>query len=115
MLKLLQPRLRATLGDRVALGPGKAELLARIQETGSIAQAAKKMGMSYMRAWTLLRTLHSCFKKPLVAVARGGAAGGGATLTPTGKIVLALYQKMERDCHNAVLTSWKKLSTLLRE
>ena len=42
------------LGKRAAaLGPGKAELIARISETGSISAAARAMGMSYRRAWQL--------------------------------------------------------------
>jgi len=33
------------------LGPGRVELLERIQTSGSIRQAAFQMEMSYRRAW----------------------------------------------------------------
>jgi hypothetical protein len=36
------------------IGPGKAQLLASIRDTGSISAAARDMGMSYKRAWLLL-------------------------------------------------------------
>lgn len=111
----VQPRLRVTWGDNIALGPGKAELLERLNQTGNIAEAAKLMNMSYMRAWTLIRTMNSCFKEPLVVSVRGGRKGGGATLTATGHEALALYQRMKRDCEKAALESWPTLSKLLRD
>jgi molybdate transport system regulatory protein len=110
----LLPRLRVQAGKDVPLGPGKAELLALVAETSSITKAAKKMGMSYMRAWTLIQTMNKHFKEPLIITLRGGEKGGGAELTETGNQVLALYQKMNDDCQRACARSWKKLSSLLR-
>lgn len=72
-------------------GPGKAELLARIEEAGSISAAGRAMGMSYKRAWMLVEEMNAAFSAPLVSSARGGAGGGGAQLTPTGAEVLRLY------------------------
>jgi molybdate transport system regulatory protein len=102
------------LGDEIALGPGKIELLELVQRTGSITEAARQMGVSYMRAWTLIRTMNDCFRKPLVAAARGGrAGGGGATLTETGREALALYRRMSGRCVEATRGNWKKLQRLL--
>src|SRR5262245_60788950 len=92
---LLQPRLRIACGEEIALGPGKAELLALVAETGSLNAAAKRMDMSYMRAWTLVQTMNACFREPLVEAARGGAAGGQTVVTDTGRRALALYQRMQ--------------------
>jgi molybdate transport repressor ModE-like protein len=77
------------------IGPGKAELLGRIAATGSIAAAARDMGMSYKRAWMIVETLNAMFDTPLVDSARGGPGKGGATLTPRGRDVLAEYQAIE--------------------
>jgi molybdate transport system regulatory protein len=110
----LRPRLRVVCGDEVALGPGKVDLLKLVAETGSIREAAERMGMSYMRAWTLIRTMNACFKQPLVEAARGGAGHGGATLSETGRKALKLYQEMEEDCLRATRARWKRLSGLLR-
>ena len=87
-------RLRLLFGDRLVLGPGKAELLARIRDTGSISAAGRAMGMSYKRAWGLVEEMNAAFRRPLVRSARGGAGGGGATLTDTGLTVLLAYQSM---------------------
>ncbi len=40
--------------DNAMVGPGKAELLEHIRETGSISAAGRAMGMSYKRAWMLV-------------------------------------------------------------
>ena len=109
----MRPRIRSVAGDEVALGPGKIQLLALVAETGSIREAAERMDMSYMRAWTLIRTMNACFKEPLVLAARGGKAGGGAQLTPTGAAALSLYQKMEITFSVATKPSWTKLQSLL--
>ena len=66
-------RLRLLFDDRLVFGPGKAELLARIEETGSIAAAGRAMGMSYKRAWALVEEMNAAFRAPLVSSARGGA------------------------------------------
>lgn len=91
----LRPRVRLQLGDEVALGPGKAELLMLIEETGSISAAARRMGMSYRRAWLLVETMNRCFASPLVETAQGGKGGGGAGVSELGRRVLVLYHQME--------------------
>ena len=109
----IQPRFRVNCGRNIAIGPGKAELLEHIHKVGSISGAAKRMGMSYMRAWTLVKTMERCFKKPLVAVARGGAKHGGAELTENGKRVLTLYRKMEGDSLKATAETRRRIVRLL--
>ncbi len=88
-------RIRIVFDDGGVLGPGKADLLALIQETGSISAAGRAMEMSYKRAWSLVGELNALFYAPLVESARGGAKGGGAMLTLLGAEVLALYRQVE--------------------
>lgn len=109
----LQPRVRVRvqLGDRVAVGPGKSELLALISETGSISAAARRMGMSYRRAWLLVEEMNSCFRAPLVETVKGGRGGGGAQLTPTGEQVLAGYHALEKTLYGTA--EFKALTDLL--
>src|SRR5207237_10679716 len=54
----VQFRVRITKGDDIAIGPGKVDLLEAIAETGSITAAAKRLGMSYRRAWMLVDTMN---------------------------------------------------------
>ena len=111
---ILKPRLRVMVGGGIALGPGKVELLDFIAETGSIAEAAKRMEMSYMRAWTLVQQMEGCFTEPLLDRQRGGAARGGAQLTPFGARVLELYHRMEEESLRATEKSWRELRKRLR-
>ena len=87
--------LRVVLDGAVAMGPGKVELLEGIVETGSIAAAGRRMGMSYKRAWLLVDEMNTMFAGPLVDAAKGGAGGGGAALTPLGQRMLTAYRGLE--------------------
>jgi molybdate transport system regulatory protein len=85
-----------------------------VKETGSIRTAAEQMHMSYMRAWTLIRTMNACFKEPVVEAVRGGKEGGGATLTKTGDEAILLYRDLEKTFHAAAEANWTRLQKLLR-
>jgi molybdate transport system regulatory protein len=91
-------RLRVQIAAGVAFGPGKADLLEGIRDTGSIAAAGRRMRMSYKRAWQLVEELNGLFDEPLVAASKGGPGGGGAMLTRTGEDVLARYRRMHAAC-----------------
>jgi len=97
----LLPRLRLLRGREIALGPGKVDLLEAIRDCGTLSSAARRLGLSYMRAWTLVGTMNGCFKLPLVILARGGAERGRARLSPAGEQALARYRRMENDAARA--------------
>ena len=88
-------RLRLVLGPAIAIGPGKADLLAAVADTGSISAGCRTMGMSYKKAWYLIDTMNRCFREPLVVASKGGRGHGGARLTPLGEEVLARYRDLE--------------------
>jgi len=106
-------RLRVVLEPEIALGPGKADLLERIRDTGSIAEAGRELGMSYKRAWTLIDELNRCFRQPLVETSRGGSGHGGAALTRRGEEVLASYRRMEAATCAAVREDLEALRKLV--
>jgi len=111
---ILKPRWRIVRGAETALGPGRVDLLEHIAETGSLRSAAARMEMSYMRAWTMVRSLNSRFRRPLVEAVRGGKTGGGARLTEMGRAVVVSYRKMEMQSQKAVKGTWEKLQRLLQ-
>jgi molybdate transport system regulatory protein len=110
----LQPRFRVMRGKEIAFGPGKAELLRLVEEAGSIGEAAKRMDMSYMRAWSLIKTMNTCFKQPVIETVRGGNERGGAKLTVTGRRALESYRQMEQAGRKAAQADWRALQRLLR-
>lgn len=88
-------KLRLEFDNGLVMGPGKAALLEAIAREGSIAAAGRSMGMSYKRAWDLVEEMNAGFGRPVVISARGGAKGGGATVTETGAKVLARFRGIE--------------------
>jgi molybdate transport system regulatory protein len=113
--KRFKSHFRIYFGEDIALGPGKVELLEHIADTGSISEAARRMDMSYNRAWLLVRTMNRCFKEPLVLAMRGGDTHGGAELTKTGKQVLVLYHKLESKVKSATRPTLHQIFSHLRD
>lgn len=107
-------RLRIVLSPGIAIGPGKADLLAAIAETGSISAAGRRLKMSYRRAWLLVEELNNSFSKPLVTADKGGAKGGGAHLTETGDAVLRRFRSMEQRTAKAIAADLSALADLVR-
>lgn len=108
-------RLRILFGKRAMLGPGKAQLLDLIRDTGSISAAGRAMKMSYKRAWMLVEELNAMFHAPLVESARGGPGGGGAELTATGATVLAHYRAIERAAAEAGVEHIRAIEAMLTD
>jgi molybdate transport system regulatory protein len=106
--------LRVLGGRKPAIGPGKAELVEHIAETGSISAAARAMGMSYRRAWQLVEALNRACREPVVITAIGGKRGGGAEVTPFGRKLVRLFRAMEGKASAAIAADLKRFESLLR-
>ena len=78
-------------------GEGRMDLLKNVQETGSILQAAKKTGIQYKRAWVLLHDAEQRLGAKLLFSDRGGAGGGGTSITPLAEALLHIWEKSEED------------------
>lgn len=77
-------------------GPGRVELLQRINEAGSINKAAKGMQMSYKKAWEMITAMNAQAAKPLVVTQIGGEKGGGSVITEEAKILIAYHAKLRQ-------------------
>ncbi|MGZ5052369.1 MAG: TOBE domain-containing protein [Methylobacter sp.] len=72
-------------------------LLKAIDQSGSINQAAKQVGLSYKGAWQIIERANNGSPKTLVATATGGSKGGGTSLTEAGRALLTLFAGLERQ------------------
>ncbi|HYL22823.1 MAG TPA: LysR family transcriptional regulator [Burkholderiales bacterium] len=106
--------LRVLARRGAAMGPGKAELIERIADTGSISAAARAMRMSYRRAWQLVEALNHDFREPLVTTAVGGSRGGGARVTPYGRRLAAQFRIMESKAGRAIAAELRRFDRELR-
>lgn len=108
-------RLRIVLAPGIALGPGKADLLQGIAETGSIRAAGRRLSMSYKRAWNLVGELNRSFDEPLVETGKGGAGGGGgAQLTKLGEEILTRFRAIETTLTGSAADDMKSLAARVK-
>lgn len=111
---ILKIRLQILCGETIAMGPGKADLLAAIEREGSISAAGRSLGMSYRRCWMLVDVMNHCWTAPLVETSTGGKQGGGAHITDMGRQVLSLYRALQKSAaEGAMGPDWTTLQALL--
>ena len=108
-----RPQIRIMFRKAIAMGPGKADLLHAIDETGSISAAARALGMSYRRAWLLVDTMNQCFREPVVETLTGGQRGGGARVTALGHEVLRRYFDMDAKAAASVQKELAQFTRLM--
>jgi molybdate transport system regulatory protein len=112
----LKLKLQLLCGDTFAMGPGKASLLEAIGEHGSISAAARAIGMSYRRAWSLVDEMNRCFSAPLVETLRGGGRERGARITEAGQRALTAYRELEAAAARVTdSAAFASLRALLRD
>jgi molybdate transport system regulatory protein len=87
-------RIWINSNNEAFIGKGRIDLLKNIETFGSISKAAKDMKMSYKKAWNLVNSMNSNFKKPLVIGSVGGTNGGGSCLSSTGKHIVQIYESI---------------------
>lgn len=112
MKKEIRVRCWIDIDGAKFFGPGPAELLQSIAETGSISKAAKSMGMSYKKAWDIVDRLNTRGQQPFVISHKGGEKGGGAELTESGAKVLEAYGKLTKEL-GSVISKDKELLKLI--
>jgi molybdate transport system regulatory protein len=107
-------RFRVDFGRDRAVGPGKIALLEHIATAGSLSQAARELGMSYRRAWQLLESLNSCFSVRVALSVKGGRGGGGAQLTPLGRLLIRVYREFDAEVQKRAARSFRAVGRLTR-
>jgi len=85
-----------------AFGDGPYELLRRVEKRMSLHQAASQMGMSYSKAWRLVRTLEERLGFALLVRKTGGRCGGGSQVTPMAKDLMKNYARFQKDVKHAI-------------
>ena len=88
-------KLWLELDGRIVMSDYRVRLLELVANTGSLAQAASAMGLSYRRAWGKVKELEENLRVPLVQSEVGGAGGGHTTLTPAGEAFVAAYRRFQ--------------------
>lgn len=111
----LRPEFRLILHDKskeITIDQVDALLLRRIGETGSIADAARSVGISYRNAWGRITKLEASVKQSLVKRKPGGREGGEAELTPFAKELLGEFRRTRKYLFGALddRENWENLA-----
>lgn len=104
----MQPRVKLWLEQdgRIVMSDYRLRLLRLVAETGSLAEAAHRMQLSYRRAWGKIKELEQNLQLPLVQSAVGGAGGGHTTITPEGRALLLRYADFQERAEQAVAAAY---------
>lgn len=89
---------------RKLFGKGPYTLMKLIDETGSLNQAAKRMKMSYSKAFNVIKECEAGVGKDLLIREIGGAKGGGSELTDAGKRLMEIYEDAESKFEEFIKT-----------
>ena len=90
------------------IGDGRVELLASIDECGSLSEAARRGGISYRQAYNLISILNRRCGVRIVETSIGGKSGGGTRLTGEGQKLVREYVSLKRDLEKRVRAFDKK-------
>lgn len=94
----IKSRIWIEEGDNVLVGEGRVRLLKAIDREGSLSKAAKAIGMSYKKAWTLMDAVNKSAKEAVVTKTVGGQKGGGTIITPYGKRLIEAFETINKNC-----------------
>ena len=79
------------------MGKGRMDILASIEQTGSINKTAKALKMSYKSVWSKIKSTENNFGKPVVVSDKVN----GTRLTAAGRFLLESYRELNQDCMEA--------------
>lgn len=102
----MEPRLKVWIeaDGHMALSDYRVRLLEAVKDSGSLAEGAAAMGLSYRRAWGKIKELESNLGVRLLESTAGGQGGGSSHLTPLAEDLIARYNRFR-----AALTAYAEL------
>jgi molybdate transport system regulatory protein len=79
---------------RVVISEFRADLLDAVDAHGSVAEAARAIGLPYRTAWKKLDEMETALGTTLIETESGGRAGGGTQLTEAARSMLKAYRRL---------------------
>ena len=108
----MEVRVKVWIEDEnknLIFGSGKTEILEYIEQTGSIAKAAKLLDMNYKKAWSHIKILEEYIEDDLVIAKKGRGEDSGTKLTSKAKELISLYKTLDEDIKNYSKQRFKEL------
>ncbi|PAF52205.1 LysR family transcriptional regulator [Helicobacter sp. 13S00477-4] len=107
----MEAKIKIWLEDekgKMIFGDGKANLLLKIDELGSISKAASACGIDYKKAWNHIDVLEQSIKEVIIKK-KGGRYGGGSELTLKGKELVSSYKKLREILNKECQKYYEKI------
>ena len=89
----VRAKLWLEIDTKCSIGQGRAELLHKIKDYGSLTKVAKVMGMAYSHAWSEIQEISDAAGGAVLETSTGGRQGGSSHLTQLGEDILKRYDK----------------------
>lgn len=89
-------------------GKGIVSIMMLVRQGSSLRAACAQMGLSYSKAWRLLKSAEADLGIPLLDTQKGGTKRAGSTLTPQGEELLDRYLAFEKEAREAVFAAFEK-------
>ena len=89
-------------------GKGIVSIMMLVRQGSSLRAACAQMGLSYSKAWRLLKSAEADLGIPLLDAQKGGTTRAGSTLTPQGEELLDRYLAFEKEAREAVFAAFEK-------
>lgn len=91
--QLLRPIIDISImREKKILDKTSTVLLQAIEYTGTVKDACDKIGISYSKAWIMIKEMEQAFGFSLLERRQGGEYGGTSSLTKEGKELLNKYE-----------------------
>lgn len=87
-------------------GKGIVSIMMLVRQGSSLRAACAQMGLSYSKAWRLLKSAEADLGIPLLDTQKGGTKRAGSTLTP--QELLDRYLAFEKEAREAVFAAFEK-------
>jgi molybdate transport repressor ModE-like protein len=105
----LRPDWRFTPESAAPEGAQLLDLLASIARTGSIAEAARELGLGYRGAWGRIEKWQRILGQPLLHAGRGS----GSQISALARELLEIDQRLRRRIEPQLIAAREEMSTLL--
>lgn len=88
--------------DGKIFGKGPYELLKGVRDKKSLSESARSMGMSYNKAYNLIKEIEGRLGYKLISSQSGGTKGGSSSLTREAEDLIEVYEKFMHECEQSI-------------
>lgn len=94
--------------ERAFYGPGTHQLLQLTEETGSLLDACRLMGISYSKGRKLISKTEQQMGYSIIESQQGGKTGGRSIVTAQGKALMAAYSGLNAEARQCLSRLFQK-------